>query len=82
MGGETLFLRAKLSGYLDSVPAQGHVVWLSGYEHEWALEDSGGQGSLACCSPWGHKESVSNNNKVKMEVNEENRNEWNQKPLL
>lgn len=25
MGGETLFLRAKFSGYLDSVLAQGHV---------------------------------------------------------
>ena len=22
-----------------------------------ALGDSEGQGSLACCSPWGHKES-------------------------
>ena len=22
-----------------------------------ALRDSDGQGSLACCSPWGHKES-------------------------
>ena len=23
---------------------------------EQALGDGGGQGSLACCSPWGHKE--------------------------
>ena len=30
---------------------------LNGHEFEQALEDSEGQGSLACCSPWGHKES-------------------------
>ena len=29
---------------------------LSGYEFEQALGDDEGQGSLACCSPWGHKE--------------------------
>ena len=28
-----------------------------GHEFEQALGDSGGQGSLACCSPWGCKES-------------------------
>ena len=27
--------------------------WLDGYEFEEALGVSGGQGSLACCSPWG-----------------------------
>ena len=31
--------------------------WLNGHEFEQTLGDSGGQGSLACCSPWGHKES-------------------------
>ena len=30
---------------------------LNGHEFEQALEDGEGQGSLACCSPWGHKES-------------------------
>ena len=30
---------------------------LDGYEFEQALGDGEGQGSLACCSPWGHKES-------------------------
>ena len=30
--------------------------WLDGHEFELALGDSEGQGSLACCSPWGHKE--------------------------
>ena len=29
---------------------------LSGHEFEQALGDSKGQGSLVCCSPWGHKE--------------------------
>ena len=30
---------------------------LNGYEFEQALGVGDGQGSLACCSPWGHKES-------------------------
>ena len=30
---------------------------LNGHEFEQALEDGEGQGSLACCSRWGHKES-------------------------
>ena len=30
--------------------------WLSGHDFEPTPEDSEGQGSLACCSPWGHKE--------------------------
>ena len=29
---------------------------LNGHEFENALGDSEGQGSLECCSPWGHKE--------------------------
>ena len=31
--------------------------WLSGHEFEQAQEDGGGQGRLACCSPWCCKES-------------------------
>ena len=31
--------------------------WLNGHEFEQALRVDDGQGSLACCSPWGHKES-------------------------
>ena len=27
------------------------------HEFEQTLEDSEGQGSLVCCSPWGHKQS-------------------------
>ena len=30
---------------------------LDGHEFAQALGDGEGQGSLACCSPWGHKES-------------------------
>ena len=29
---------------------------LNGHEFEQSLEESKGQGSLACCSPWGCKE--------------------------
>ena len=29
---------------------------LNGHEFEQTLGDSEGQGSLACCSPWGNKE--------------------------
>ena len=28
---------------------------LNGHEFEQTLADSEGQGSLVCCSPWGHK---------------------------
>ena len=31
--------------------------WLGGHEFEQALGVGDGQGSLMCCSPWGHKES-------------------------
>ena len=30
---------------------------LNGYEFEQTPGDSEGQGSLACCRPWGHKKS-------------------------
>ena len=30
---------------------------LDGHEFEQTLGDGEGQGSLACCSPWGRKES-------------------------
>ena len=31
--------------------------WLNGHEFEQTPGDGEGQGSLACCSPWGHKKS-------------------------
>ena len=38
----------------DKMVGQHHR--LNGHEFEQALRDGEGQGSLACCSPWGHKE--------------------------
>ena len=42
---------------------------LNGHEFEQTLGNSEGQGSLACCSPWGHEElgttkKLNNNNNV------------------
>ena len=34
----------------------------NGHEFEQAPGASEGQGSLVCCSPWGHKEQLNNNN--------------------
>ena len=31
--------------------------WLNGHESEWTLGVGDGQGGLACCNSWGHKES-------------------------
>ena len=40
---------------------QDEMIWshhqLNGHEFEQALGVDDGQGRLACCSPWGHKES-------------------------
>ena len=35
----------------------GWYHWLKGHEFEETPGDGEGQGSLACCSPWGYKES-------------------------
>ena len=35
----------------------GRHHWFNGHEVEKVPGDGEGQGSLACCSPWGHKES-------------------------
>ena len=35
----------------------GQNSQLNGHELEQTLRDGEGQGSLVCCSPWGHKES-------------------------
>ena len=46
---------------------------LKGHEFEQAPGDGEGHGSLACCSPWDHKEldttELLNNNKNKAETN-------------
>ena len=48
--------------------------WLNGHEFEHALGGGDEQGSLACCSPWGHKEldtteRLNNNNLMCVCVN-------------
>ena len=54
--------------------------WFNGHEFEQSLGDGEGQGSLVCCTPWGHKvldttESLNNNklllafHKTKIELN-------------
>ena len=39
----------------DEVVARHH--WSNGHEFEWALGIGDGQRGLACCSPWGSKQS-------------------------
>ena len=36
---------------------EDEMVGWNGHEFEQTPEDGEGPGSLACCSPWGHKES-------------------------
>ena len=38
----------------------GWQHWLDGHEFDQALQAGSGQGGLVCCSPWGHKESDTN----------------------
>ena len=48
-------------GKIEDVMRKDEMVgWhhrLDGREFEQTTRDGEGQGSLACCSPWGHKES-------------------------
>ena len=57
---KTLMLRKK-RGQEEKGATEDEMVgwyhWLNGHEFEQTLGDSGGQGRLACCSPWGCKES-------------------------
>ena len=61
--------RLKVGGEGNDRGWDGQMASLiNGHEFEQAPRDSEGQGSLACCSPWGHKESnttewLNNNNK-------------------
>ena len=51
----------KIEGKRKRGGAENQMVgWhhqLNGHEFEQTLGDGEGQGSLVCCSPWGHKES-------------------------
>ena len=42
---------------VSEVGTVGWHHWLNGHEFEQTLGDGEGQGSLACCSPWGRKAS-------------------------
>ena len=61
---ETIF-RAMYSQHRFSMQAKFGNVWgqfrlsqqLNGHEFVQTLGDGEGQGSQACCNPWGHKES-------------------------
>ena len=64
-------------GQEDKVVTEDEMVgwhyWLNGHEFEQILRHSQGQGSLACCSPWGHKESgliepLNNSNKIRLDT--------------
>ena len=48
--------RHEKKGMTEDEMAGGHH-WLDGHESEWTPGVGDGQGGLACCSSWGHKES-------------------------
>ena len=50
------YWRQKEKGTTENEVVVGHH-WLNKYEFEQVLVDGDGQGSLACCSAWGRKES-------------------------
>ena len=57
---KTLMLLGKIEGKRRRAKEDEMVGWhhcLNGHESEQTPGDCEGQGSLACCSPWGHKES-------------------------
>ena len=47
--------RQEEKGMTEDEMVGGHH-WFKGHEFEQPLGDGEGQGSLACCSPWGHRE--------------------------
>ena len=57
---EKTLILGKIEGIKETGMTEDEMVgWyhrLNGHEFEQTLEDSEGQGSLACCSPWGCKE--------------------------
>ena len=56
---EKILMMAKIEDRRKSVTEKemiGWHHWLDGHEFEQTPGDGDGPGSLACCSPWGHKE--------------------------
>ena len=57
---EKTLMLGKIEGRRRKGQQDEMVGWhhqLNGHESEQALGVGDGQGSLVCCSPWGHKES-------------------------
>ena len=58
---EKTLMLVKIEGWREEGMTENEMVgwhhWLNGHEFEQAPGDSEGQGSLACCSPWGCKDS-------------------------
>ena len=55
---EKTLMLGKIEGMKRSGRQDEMIGWhhrLSGHELEQTLRDGEGQGSLACCSPWGHR---------------------------
>ena len=47
----------KVEGRRKGTTEDEVVRWLNGHEFEQTAGNSEVQGRLACCSPWGHRES-------------------------
>ena len=58
---EKTLMLGKIGSKTEKGAAEDEMVryhhQLNGHEFEQTLGHSGGQGSLACCSPWDHKET-------------------------
>ena len=68
---EKILLLGKIEGRRRSGPQRMRHHQLDGHEFEQTLGVGDGQGSLACCSPWGRKESDTTE-----QLNEMNLDNW------
>ena len=59
MGRTDSFEKTPMLGNIEGGRRRGRqrMRWLDGIKFEWTLGVGDGEGSLVCCSPWGHKES-------------------------
>ena len=71
----------KAGGEGDNRELNGWHHWLNGHKSKQTPGDSEGQGSLACCSPWGHRkfdmtERLNNNKRTKDYLRHEIKSGW------